>query len=510
MKEKAKKMCKNGKRGILSVFLGRTMIIIFLLAVQFFILSMIMLSAKKYVPYLFGSVTAFTFVMMLVVINGKADPSIKLSWCFFIGVLPVFGALMYTFTQLDIGHRMEQKAIAKSIEESKKYKDASLNIDELGGLERYLDNVGAFPAYADSDAEYFPVGESFLESLVLSLEQAEKFIFLEYFIIKDGAVWQRILDILTEKARRGVDIRVLYDGTNAVVNLPYGYTKKLERLNIKCKMYAPLRPFVSTRYNNRDHRKIAVIDGKSAYTGGINLADEYANVTNPLGHWKDTAVKITGEAVKGFLRMFLEMWNYNEKNRDYSFLNEYTPVSAQGTVIPYGDNPLDDESLARQVYLHLINRAEKYVYIMTPYLILDAETENALCYAAKRGVDVRIILPGRPDHKYAYTLAIEHFQALMGAGVKIFIYVKGFVHAKVLLSDGTVATVGTVNFDYRSLYLHFECGCLLYKVNCIKDICADFDKTLDECRMLSAADMKKRGVFSKIWGKILKSAAPLM
>lgn len=512
MKEKAKKLYKSGKRSVLGIIFGRTMIILLLLAVQFFFLFILMSSAKKYIPYLFGSVTAFTVIMLLLVLNGKGDPSIKLSWCFFIGILPVFGALMYLFTQLDMGHRMEQRLIAKSIKECAPYKpDTAFTGDrETDNLIFYLDKQGGYPAFKNSDAEYFPVGEDFFKSLVSSLNSAEKYIFMEFFIIKEGVIWQEILDILIKKAAAGVDVRLLYDGTNAVLNLPYGYAKKLKKQGIKCKMYSPLRPFFSTRYNNRDHRKIAVIDGKFAYTGGVNLADEYANITHPFGHWKDTAVLIKGEAVNGFLRMFLEMWCYNERIKELSLLEESSPVSAEGVIIPYGDNPLDDENLAKQVYLDIINRAKNYVYIMTPYLILDAETENALKYASKRGVDVRLIVPSIPDHKYAYALMLEHLPSLIQSGVKIYSYLPGFVHAKVVLADGNIATVGTVNFDYRSLYLHFECGCIMYNAACIKDIESDFLSAFKECHLIEKTDLKKRGVLSKLSGKLLKAIAPLM
>ena len=347
--------------------------------------------------------------------------------------------------------------------------------------------------------------------MIACLEKAEKYIFLEYFIIKEGAMWNKILDILSEKAKNGVEVRVLYDGTNAVFNLPYNYPKKLKKLNINCKMYSPLRPFVSTHYNNRDHRKILVIDGKIAFTGGINLADEYINFTSPYGHWKDTAVKIQGQAVNSFTLMFLQMWNYNEKDRQYEkYLINNTVNASGGYVIPYGDNPMDEENLGEAVYLDIINKATDYVYIMTPYLILDDEMKNALSSASKRGVDVRIILPEKPDHIYAYVLAEDHYPDLINAGVKIYTYTPGFIHAKVFLSDGKIATVGSINLDYRSLYLHFECGLLIYNTKCIQNIFYDFEKTFKESHLIDKNDIKKRGIISRISSFILKAAAPLM
>lgn len=518
MKNKVKGIYNKGKRGVLQVVFGRTMIIIVLLALQFFILFGLMFSFEKYVPYFFGSVTVFSAIMLLFVINTEADPTIKLSWCVFIGVIPVFGALMYLFTRLDLGHRMERRAIGKSIKQGKEYArfDNSLyekikNEDKgFYNLCTYLKNQGGFPVFENSDCAYFPFGEDKFKEMLVQLEKAEKFIFLEYFIIKEGFLWQSILDILIKKAKKGVDVRVLYDGTNAVLNLPYGYIKKLKKANIKCKMYAPLRPFVSTSYNNRDHRKILVIDGKVAFTGGINLADEYINLTHPYGVWKDTAVIVKGQAVAGFTRMFLEMWNYNEKEKDYSPCLNTLSVSAQGYVIPYGDNPMDKDNLQENVYLDIINRAKDYVYIMTPYLILDRTMENALCFAAQRGVDVRLILPKKPDHIYAYVLAEDHYPRLIDAGVKIYLYSPGFIHAKVFLSDGSIATVGSANLDWRSLYLHFECGCLMYKTNCIKHIKGDFDKTFKQSHLITPDDIKKRSFLSRLAGFLLKAAAPLM
>ncbi len=519
MKKDEKSIVKKSKRGFVQVLFGRTMIIILLLLIQFLFLSALMLSARPYIVYFFGSITVFTAVFLIFVLNRRINPAIKLTWCFFIAVMPIFGALMYLFVQADLGHRLEQKAIGRTVAEGRKFRPENKEIYEhlknedkaFYNLSRYLRESAGFSAYEKTDATYFPSGESKLNDMLKELEKAEKFIFLEYFIIKEGYMWDKILEILKEKASSGVEVRVLYDGTNAVSNLPYGYPKKLKKMGIQCKMFSPLRPFVSTYYNNRDHRKILVIDGKCAYTGGINLADEYVNITSPYGYWKDTAIKIRGEAVNGFTLMFLEMWNPDEKNRVYEkYLCAESFFDAGGTVIPYGDNPVDDELLCETVYLDIINRAEDFVYIMSPYLIIDNEMETALKYAAKRGVDVRLIVPSKPDHIYAHVLAEDHFPSLTEAGVKIYTYSPGFIHAKVFLVDNKYATVGTANLDYRSLYLHFECGLLMFKTPCIEDIFKDFMKTFDESHLVSEADIKNRGFFSKLFGMILKAVAPLM
>lgn len=507
---------KKSKRSILHIVFGRTMIILALLALQFFILFGLMFSAEKYIPYLFGSISAFTAIMLIIVLNTAEDASVKLSWCFFIGIMPVFGALMYLFIRLDIGHRLEQKTIKRMLKMTAGYLPENTEVysgitdKRQHNLAKYLKN-NSFTAYSGSDATYFPLGEDKFKRVIEELEKAERFIFLEYFIIKEGRVWESILEVLKRKAAEGVDVRVYYDGTNTVLNLPYGYAKQLQRYGIKCKMHSPLRPFVSTHYNNRDHRKILIIDSRVAFTGGVNIGDEYANVEHPLGHWKDTAVMVTGEAVNSFTLMFLQMWCCNEKDPDIEkYLCATRDEGGSGTVIPYADNPMDSENVGENVYLDIINGATEYVYIMTPYLIIDGVMEQALCYAAKRGVDVRLILPSRPDHAYAFALAKDHFSVLLDAGVKIYSYSPGFIHAKVFLSDGAVATVGSINLDYRSLYLHFECGCLFMNAPIINDIFSDFEDTFTKCRLVTREDIKKRSLISRLAAKILKAAAPLM
>ena len=518
MKLKNTKLVKQSKRGIIHVIFGRTMVIILLLLVQFLFLFHLIFFAEQYVPYFFGSITAFTTIMLVFVLNTNDNPSIKLSWCFFIGVLPVFGALMYLFVHTDLGHRVEQRSISKTISEGNKLMPDNAEVYEklkredkgFYNLSRYLKDFSGFSLYENSKVSYFSSGEAKFEDMLKELKKAKNFIFLEFFIIKEGFMWSQILEVLIEKAKNGVEVRVLYDGTNAVTNLPYNYPKILKKSGINCKMFSPLRPFVSTHYNNRDHRKILVIDGKCAFTGGINLADEYVNVTSPLGHWKDTAVKIEGDGVDSFTVMFLQLWNHNERNRQYEkYVFEKKVSEKDGYIIPYGDNPMDNELIGETVYLDLINRAEDSLYIMT-YLIIDNEMETALKSASKRGVDVRLILPEKPDHIYAYVLAEDHFSSLLDSGVKIYTYSPGFIHAKVFLVDNKYSTVGTINLDYRSLYLHFECGLLMYKTSCIKDIRLDFIKTFEKCRLIDKKYLRKRGFFSRLSGFILKVLAPLM
>ncbi|MDE6665129.1 MAG: hypothetical protein K2K14_02920 [Ruminococcus sp.] len=304
----------------------------------------------------------------------------------------------------------------------------------------------------------------------------------------------------------------MYDGMCEISTLSFDYPERVEKLGIKCKDFSPIRPFLSTHYNYRDHRKILVIDGKVAFNGGINLADEYINRIERFGHWKDTAVMLKGEAVQSFTLMFLQMWNITEKSPEWDkFLtNDCEQADAEGFVMPYADCPLDDYKVGENVYMDILNRATDYVHIMTPYLILDGELETSLKFAAQRGVDVKIILPGIPDKKMAYALAKSHYRSLIKTGVKIYEYTPGFVHAKVWSSDNEKAVVGTINLDYRSLYHHFECATYMYKTKCITDIENDFCETLERCREVTPETIKKEKFFYKFFGGIMKIFAPLM
>ena len=353
------------------------------------------------------------------------------------------------------------------------------------------------------------------------IRAAKRFVFLEFFLIDEGLMWGRVLEALYERALSGVEVRVMYDGMCELELLSRDYPARLKTLHIRAKAFSPVHAFVSTHYNYRDHRKILVIDGHTAFTGGVNLADEYINEIHPFGRWKDTAVRVKGDAARSFTLMFLQQWNLTEKAQ-VPPLGEYlTPErlydhaackipQEEGYVIPYGNNPLSDDKVAEHVYMDILNRADAYVHIMTPYLILDGEMETALKLAAMRGVDVKLILPGIPDKKIPYALAKSHYRSLLEAGVKLYEYTPGFVHAKVFVSDDKKAVVGTINLDYRSLYHHFECGVYLYETPCIADIEADFAKTLAECREATLATLRKEPFGRWLIGAVMKVFAPLL
>ena len=506
-----KKLLKRSKKNLLELIFSRTTLIVLLLIVNFLILFSFLLGFFEGLPAYLGSMVLFTAIVLLYVLNTQANPSVKLSWCILIGILPIFGTALYFYVQSDLGHRMVKRIVHSCVEESLLSVETPPLPADCPDIAHYLKNHGHAELYTNSSLQYFPLGEIAFEEMLHQIESAKHSIFLEYFIIEPGQMWNRMLDILYQKAQAGVDVRVLYDGTCAITMLPANYPKQLQKLGIQCKAFAPVRPFVSTHYNYRDHRKILIIDGHTAFTGGINLADEYINAKEKYGHWKDNALMIQGQAVQGFTLLFLQMWNYTERERIFTpYLHLPEPVSGSGCVIPFGCGPSEPEQIGKMVYLNLLNQAKRYVYIMTPYLILDGEMVTALQFAAKRGVDVRLILPHIPDKQYAFLLAKSHYRELLEAGVKIYEYTPGFVHSKVFLCDDIQGVVGTINLDYRSLYLHYECAVYLWKTPVLADIKDDFMDTFDQSQIITEETIKKPSLFTKMVTAILKLLAPLM
>ena len=474
------RLLNGGKRGFFRIVFSRVGLISLLLILQVALIFAVMLWFYKILPHLLVVQWLLVAVMVLILINSRADASSKITWLILIMSAPLFGTLMYMYVRMDVGHRLLR--------------------DRLRGI------IG--------EVKYFPCGEEKFKELLLRLEEAKDFIFLEYFIIEEGYMWGRVLEILCRKAAEGVDVRVMYDGTNEFATLPANYPHLLAEYGIKCRPFAPLTPFVSTHYNFRDHRKILVIDGKVAFTGGINLSDRYINIGSPYGHWKDTAIMLRGRAVDSFTLLFLQMWNMGPDEAEYQkylAVPDSEPQSpSPGWVIPYGDSPLDSYRVGEMVYSDILNRAERYVHIMTPYLILDGELETALRFAAHRGVDVELILPGIPDKPVPYALAKTHYAALLEAGVKIYEYTPGFVHAKVFVSDDCKAVVGSINLDYRSLYHHFECAAYMCGTPCIKDIEEDFVSTRSQCREVTLESLKDIKWYVKLLGSVTKAISTML
>ena len=515
------RLLQKGKQTMFKMIFSRSGLILVLLVIQVLFLFTIFRWFEEFLPHIYGGVVIFNLFMVLYLLNTSMDPTAKITWLVVVMLMPVFGALLFLYTRRNVGHRTLKRRYAQlNVEEDAQLPQPPKVLDALeaeapavAALSHYVRQSGCYPVYANTAVQYFPLGEDKFRELLIQLEKAEKFIFLEYFIINEGKMWGEILEILARKAKAGVDVRLLYDGTCELSTLPHDYPQRIEALGIRCKMFAPIKPFVSTHYNYRDHRKILVIDGRVAFNGGINLADEYINAYPKYGHWKDTAVMLEGEAVQSFTRMFLHMWNLDEKEPDFqSFLSlpAQPHPHAEGFVMPYGDCPLDQDKVGEQVYIDLLNRSQRYIYIMTPYLILDSDLENTLKYAAKRGVDVRIMLPGIPDKYIPFALALTHYRSLLDSGVKIYEYTPGFVHAKVFVSDDREAVVGTINLDYRSLYHHFECATYLYQTECIPQIREDFLETQKKCQTITPEIVKNQPFKRKILGFAAKTIAPLM
>ena len=518
---KGLRLLKQGRRGLWRALFSRAGFITLFLLLQIALLVLLFGWLRDYIPHYYSLSLLFTAFMGLFIINSAMEPNAKLTWLLAILLLPVFGGLLYLLTRSDLGHRIlrdryaaisrkTRNSLPQSVDTLVRLTDTA---PEMVGLARYVNRSGCFPVYDAVRVRYFPLGDELFPVLLQELEKAEQFIYLEFFIIAEGEMWGRILEILARKAAQGVDVRLLYDGTNEFFTLPRDYSQRLGKLGIQARAFAPVMPFVSTHYNYRDHRKILVIDGKTALTGGINLADEYINRLPRFGHWKDCAVLLEGEAVRSFTLMFLQMWDLEQGS-----LQEPERLSAPverfqaqpGFVMPYADCPLDRERVGEWVYLDILNRARRYVHIMTPYLILDEEMETALKFAAERGVDVRLILPGIPDKKLPWALAKTHYRSLLESGVRIYEYSPGFVHSKLFVSDDRVGTVGTINLDYRSLYHHFECGAYLQDVPCLRDMEQDFLETQAQCMPVTPATLKQEKLHIKLRGVLMKVLSPLL
>ena len=517
------RLLKKSQKGVIHAIFSRFGLVLVLLLLQFGALFSLLRWFGQLLPHYLGGTALVTAAMVVYLLNIDMDNSVRITWLVVIAVLPVLGVPLFWYTKADIGHNALKKRLMDLESQTRAQLpqpegvEQRLEVDSPGAasLARYLrGRGGGFPVYGNTAVTYFNGGEAKFAELLRQLETAEHYIFLEYFIIDEGLMWGRILEVLARKAASGVDVRVMYDGTCEFSTLPRNYPRLLEKLNIQCKVFSPVQPFVSTHYNYRDHRKILVIDGRVGFTGGVNLADEYINHIQKHGRWKDAAVMLEGEAVRSLTAQFLQMWGILKEPEYEQFLTRPIPVpeNAKGVAAPYGDCPLDGERVGEMVYIDLLNRARDYIHIMTPYLILDGELETALKFAAERGVDVHLILPGKPDKQFPYALAKSHYSALLDSGVKISEWSPGFVHAKVFVVDGREAVVGTINLDYRSLYHHFEDAVWMVDAPCIRDIEQDFQHTLEQCRTVenTSASIWQKHYLLRATGMLLKVIAPLL
>lgn len=511
---------------ILKVLFGRLGITIIIMILQLaVIIAPLWVLSDKYI-YVNTIFTVLSIIMVIALVNSKLNPMYKLIYAITILIFPLFGGLFY----LLITKQSSTKALSKRIDHLTKSTQPFLKQDEtiLNEVKQkrhiyknvvYLNNYGKYPVYKNTDVTYLPIGETKWEIMIEELKKAKKYIFMEYFIIKKGKFWNSILEILKEKAKEGVDVRLMFDGMGCINHIDNRDIKEYEAYGIKCKVFNQFVPLLSTLHNNRDHRKILVIDGHTAFNGGINLADEYVNVTHPLGHWKDCAVMLKGDAAYSFALMFLSLWQIKKRREEKKGIEDYSLYKPEiayqaedkdAYVMPYSDSPLDGELVGEYVYLNIIQNARKYVHIYTPYLILDNEMITALKQAAKSGIDIKIVMPHKPDHWYAYYLGKAQFEELVEAGVEIFEYSPGFIHSKVFVCDDEVAVVGTINLDFRSLYLHFECATWIYNSNVITDIENDYQNTISICEKINLEKCRKTNPIRKLFYSILKLFAPLM
>ncbi|MEG0896671.1 MAG: cardiolipin synthase [Ruthenibacterium sp.] len=509
---------------LLRFLLSRTFLIGVLALIQIgvFAATFLWLNTLGTVAY-----TLLTLVSVLVVVivfeRDNLNPAYKIMWVLLVVAMPVSGAVFYLWW----GNRRISPRKAKQFYEIEKNAAAAM-IQQNAMMERlheqdstlvrsavYLQRNGSAPLYSNTSSEYFPFGQDFFERFLEQIKAAQHSIFMEYFIIEEGEMWDKTLEILMQKAAEGVDVRLLYDSFGCLFTLPGDYDEKLRRCGIKCYPFNPIHfSWHISDYkmlNHRDHRKIAIIDGETGFTGGINFADEYINKKQRFGVWKDTGFLLKGPGVFPLTVTFLKMWDFvttnNSPYSDYAPRGVYADVDF---VQPYCDSPLDDENVAESAYFNVIQRAEKYVDIVTPYLIIDNEMVTALCLAAKSGVEVRILTPGMPDKWYVYYVTQSYYPQLLRAGVHIYEYTPGFVHAKMYASDDKIAIVGSANMDYRSLYLHFENCCTFYGGHMVRDVKADIDATISQSREVTLADTAKVPLYKGLCQVLFRFFAPMM
>ena len=463
-----------------------------------------------------AGLNVLSLFITLYLVRKDENSDYKIIWLVLIGMMPLLGGALY----LAFGNKAPAKRMRQRMQAVERQHTADLAqqpgqteaLDPASrGLCRYIADYGPYPAWKDTTAKYYPCGEEMYPDLLADLEGAERFIFLEFFIVRTGRMWGGVEDILVRKAAEGVDVRLIYDDFGSLLGLPSDFVVRMERAHIRCIPFNPVVPLVSLVMNHRDHRKIVVIDGNIAYTGGVNLADEYINAERRFGYWKDAAIRLEGAAVWNFTVMFLNSWNaFRPQETDYApFAPTKLPETSDGIVQPYSDSPLDEEPLAETVYLNILNQAQQYIYIYTPYLAVGEEMLDALKNAAKRGVDVRLVLPGIPDKKLVFRLSRSYYVPLLRAGVRIYEFAPGFLHSKCYVSDDHLAVVGSINMDYRSLFLHFECGALLYNNSQVIALRDDVLATLPRCREVSLSDCRT-SLVGTLLDSVLRLLSPLM
>lgn len=506
---------------IVRFLFSRCVIVSFLVLAQLTIFFLFLFYLSQGFLYLYIALYVISILVAFFIISKDETPAYKVPWLVVTLGVPILGGLMYLMFSNNLSSRANRKRFDNVRKQVDKYLEQDTKVinklkeenPALGNQASYLSNFASASVYNNSKSKYFDSGEKMYKAMIEKFKEAKQYIFLEYFIIQKGIMWNGILEILKDKVKEGIEVRVIYDDIGSINTLSAKYYKELQSYGIKCIAFNKYKPMVDAIFNNRDHRKIAIIDGLFAFTGGINLADEYINVKERFGYWKDTGIMIEGEAVEAFVALFLEVWGAYEPNNDdltKYFLGCVSSFQAKGYVQPFGDGPrpIYDEYIGESVYLNIINNAKNYLYISTPYYVVDYRITNAIKLAAKRGVDVRIILPGIPDKRSIFWITQSSYKTLLDSGVRIYEYTPGFIHAKNFISDNEVGVVGTINLDYRSLCHHFECGVVLYETSSLTCIKKDFIQTLTDSKEIYKAP--KVNIFKKIYIIILQLFSPLL
>lgn len=508
---------------LLNLLFSRMAIVGALILVQAAVLILLIWKLSSHFVYVYAGFMILSMIMVIWIVSKKDNPSVKLPWVIIIMLVPIFGGLFYVlFGNTRIPKRQRERMNDIIHKSKENCPDGTGVLEDLRKEDKhlamqcqYLYMQSGMPPYKNTTAEYLELGEVKFERMKKELEKAKHFIFMEYFIIEEGKMWDPILDILERKVREGVEVRVMFDDVGCLQTLPYKYNETLESKGIKCVVFNPFRPFLSTGLHNRDHRKITVIDGFVGFTGGVNLADEYINERDKFGHWKDCAVVLKGDAVWNLTLLFLGIWNfYRPTDDNYDLFKPHTyheeEFESDGYIQPFGDTPMDREYLSESVYMNIINNATGYVYINTPYFIIDNEVATSLAMAGKRGVDVRIVTPHVADKWYVHMMTRSYYDQLIEAGVKIYEYTPGFVHSKTFVADDEIAVVGTINLDYRSLYHNYECGALLCKNKAVMELKEDFLKTLEVCGRVTLEECLSLSLGKRVIRGLLKIISPLM
>lgn len=502
----------------MKITLKRSFFIGGLIFLQILFLFIATASLKGRAAYFYSAIQMLDILAVLFVIYGRDNTSYKLAWVVLILVFPLFGTIVY----LIIGtHHLPVKT-RRRINNSKKFNkelrfqdpkifDELKHVNEIYSRHaHYILNMNDKPVFKGSDAKLLTPGEAMFMTMLEELKKAQKFILLEYFIISEGKMWDAVFAVLKEKAAAGVEIKIIYDDMGSLDHISSSFLNSIRQAGIEIRKFNPFIPVLNKFMNYRDHRKITVIDGNVGITGGINIGDEYINLKRLHGHWKDTSIIIRGDAVWSLTIMFLDMWQIiTGENLQYKKYKPTISCSDDGFIQPFDNNPVEHLNIGESVYLKIINNAKRYIYITTPYLILQDEMSNALCLAAMSGVDVRLITPHVADKWFIHTATRSSYQRLMECGVKIYEYLPGFIHAKTCVCDDEIGIVGSINMDYRSFFMQFECAALFYKCSVNKEIKEDFENTMKSSKMVDLSVWKNRSGLTKIAEMILYLFSPL-